>query len=105
MPAYRRWIFSIENPAGLRADPSQQETYPEERVMRPAISGLVAAIAVMTVAAAPAMACGGYDPCAQSYVPTPVYSGCYGGGRWLLGCSAHQPEPGCPDIERQHRGV
>jgi hypothetical protein len=50
--------------------------------MRPTISGLVAAIAVMTVAAAPAMACGGYGPCAQSYVPTPVYSGCYSGCSW-----------------------
>ncbi len=121
--------------------------------MRPTISGLVAAFAVMTVAAAPAMACGGYGPCAQSYVPTPVYSGCYSGCSWrerlpdpvqqygypapqhlqqyyyvnqgptyrwikdnapvrirragvcFLGRSAHQPEPGGPDIERQHRGV
>src|SRR6266571_2782247 len=50
--------------------------------MRPTISGLVAAFAVMTVAAAPAMACGGYGPCAQSYAPTPVYSGCYSGCSW-----------------------
>jgi hypothetical protein len=54
--------------------------------MRPTISGLVAAIAVMIVTAAPAMACGGlfpgYGPCAQGYVPTPVYSGCYSGCSW-----------------------
>src|SRR5260221_9579592 len=92
MQAYRRRIFSIENPAGIRADPSQQETYPQERVMRPTISGLVAAFAVMTVATAPAMACGGYGPCAQSYVPTPGYSGCYGGGLRCGGASA----PGRP---------
>ena len=49
--------------------------------MRPTISGLVAAVAVMIVTAAPAMACGGL-PCAQGYVPTPVYSGCYSGCSW-----------------------
>ena len=54
--------------------------------MRQTISGLVAAIAVMA-ASAPAMACGydvGYvSPCAQSYVATPVYSGCNTGcGGW-----------------------
>src|SRR5260370_4190378 len=82
MQECRRRIFSIENPAGIGADPSQQETYPQERVMRPTISGLVAAFAVMTVAAAPAMACGGDGPCAQSYGPTPVYSGCFSGCTW-----------------------
>jgi hypothetical protein len=73
--------------------------------MRQTISGLVAAIAVMTVSAAPAMACGagglfesscspcgqGYaSPCAQSYVPAPVYSGCNTGCGW-----AHErlPDP------------
>jgi hypothetical protein len=59
--------------------------------MRQTISGLVAAIAVMTASAAPAMACGFFQggcapcgevyvsPCAQAYVPTNGYSGCYGG--------------------------
>ena len=73
--------------------------------MRQTISGLVAAIAVMTVSAAPAMACGGgglfgsscspcgqgyASPCAQSYVPAPVYSGCNTGCGW-----AHErlPDP------------
>jgi hypothetical protein len=58
--------------------------------MRQMISGLVAAVAVMTASAVPAMACGGglfqsscspcgqayVEPCAQSYVAAPVYSGC-----------------------------
>jgi hypothetical protein len=65
--------------------------------MRQTISGLVAAIAVMTAGAAPAMACGGglfgggcspcgqayVSPCAQAYVPAPVFSGCNTGcGGW-----------------------
>jgi len=63
--------------------------------MRQTISGLVAAIAVMTVSAAPAMACGGLfgsscspcgqsyvSPCAQSYVPVTVDSECYAGCGW-----------------------
>ena len=56
--------------------------------MRQTISGLAAAIAVMTVSAAPAMACGGLFPgyggaCVQSYVPTQHYGGCYSGcGGW-----------------------
>ena len=61
--------------------------------MRQTNSGLVAAFAVMTAGAAPAMACGGglfqgsCSPCGQAYVepcaqpqvyvaPAPVYSGC-----------------------------
>ena len=58
--------------------------------MRQTISGLVAAVAVMTASAVPAMACGGglfgsscspcgqtyASPCAQAYVPAPVYTGC-----------------------------
>ena len=67
--------------------------------MRQTISGLVAAIAVMTVSAAPALACGGLfdtscapcNPCAQAYVPPPVYTGCDTGcGGW-----AHErlPDP------------
>ena len=64
--------------------------------MRQTISGLIAAIAVMTVSAAPAMACGGglfqgscspcgqtyVQPCAQTYVP--AYTGCNTGcgGGW-----------------------
>ena len=73
--------------------------------MRQTISGLVAALAVMTAGAAPAMACGGglfqgsCSPCGQAYVepcaqpqfyqpqvyvaPAPVYSGCNScGGGW-----------------------
>jgi len=65
--------------------------------MRQTISGLVAAIAVVAAGAAPAMACGGLfqstcspcggesyvSPCAQTYVPAPVYSGCNSGcGGW-----------------------
>jgi hypothetical protein len=64
--------------------------------MRQMISGLVAAVAVMTVGAVPAMACGGglfqnscspcgyVSPCAQAYV-APVYSGCNTGcGGWAV---------------------
>jgi hypothetical protein len=52
--------------------------------MRQTISGVAAAIAVMTVSAVPAMACGGLFPgyggaCVQSYVPTYYQGGCYGG--------------------------
>jgi len=68
--------------------------------MRQTLTGMVAAIGLMTASAAPAMACGwggccSYSPCAQTYVPTytytPVYtysySGCgtcggYGYGGW-----------------------
>ena len=56
--------------------------------MRRTISGLVAAIAVMTASVAPAMACGGLfqgygTPCVQSYVPVQLYSGCNSGcGGW-----------------------
>lgn len=51
--------------------------------MRQTISGLVAAIAVVTVSAAPAMAC--YTGCALPQVfvsPAPVYSGCNTGCGW-----------------------
>ena len=59
--------------------------------MRQTISGLVAAIAVVTVSAAPAMAC--YTGCAAPQVfvsPAPVYSGCNTGCGW-----AHErlPDP------------
>jgi hypothetical protein len=61
--------------------------------MRQMISGLVAAVAVMTAGAAPALACGytscspcatGYvSPCAQAYVPPVVSIGCNScGGGW-----------------------
>src|ERR1700724_644856 len=64
-----------------------------EKVMRQMISGLVAAVAVMTAGAAPALACGytscfpcatGFvSPCAQAYVPPVVSTGCNGcGGGW-----------------------
>jgi hypothetical protein len=75
--------------------------------MRQTISGLVAAIAVVTASAAPAMACGGglfqssCSPCGQAYVspcaqveayvpPAPVYSECNSCGGW-----AHErlPDP------------
>jgi hypothetical protein len=64
--------------------------------MRQRISGLVAAIAVVTASAVPALACGGYNPCytPQVYVspaPTYGYSGCNTGcGGW-----AHErlPDP------------
>ena len=57
--------------------------------MRQTISGLVAAIAVVTASAAPAMACGGglfegsyASPCAQTYL-APTYSACDTGcGGW-----------------------
>jgi hypothetical protein len=69
--------------------------------MRQTISGLVAAIAVATGSAAPAMACGGelfyVGPCAQAYVPTYGYSSCYS-GCWAgcySGCWAYErlPDP------------
>jgi hypothetical protein len=65
--------------------------------MRYTISGLVAAFAVVTASAAPALACGGglfgsscspcgaayVSPCAQTYAPTYAYSGCNTGcGGW-----------------------
>jgi hypothetical protein len=63
--------------------------------MRQTISGLIAAVAVMTAGAAPAMACGGglfqssccgqayVEPCAQTYIPAYTYSGCNTGcGGW-----------------------
>jgi hypothetical protein len=61
--------------------------------MRQTISGLVAAVAVMTAGAAPALACGyascspcatGYvSPCVQAYVPPVVSTGCNScGGGW-----------------------
>jgi hypothetical protein len=65
--------------------------------MRQTISGLVAAIAVVTASAAPALACGGglfsgscspcgtayVSPCAQTYVPAYTHSGCDTGcGGW-----------------------
>ena len=67
--------------------------------MRQMISGLVAAVAVMTAGAAPALACGytscspcvtGYiSPCAQTFVPAVVSTGCNGcGGGW--GYEAYQ---------------
>lgn len=51
--------------------------------MRQRFSGLVAAIAVMTASAVPAMACGYGSPCAPPHVPAPAYSGCDTGcGGW-----------------------
>jgi hypothetical protein len=79
--------------------------------MRQMISGLVAAVAVMTASAVPAMACGGglfqsscspcgqayVSPCEQSYVAAPIYTGCNTGcGGW-----AHER---LPDPEQQYYG-
>jgi hypothetical protein len=60
--------------------------------MRQTISGVAAAIAVMTAGAAPAMACGftacspcgqTYSPCEQAYTPPVVNTGCNTGcGGW-----------------------
>ena len=55
----RRRIFSIEDPGSFHTKTTPTKNTPQERVMRQTISGLVAAIAVMTASAAPAMACGG----------------------------------------------
>jgi hypothetical protein len=81
--------------------------------MRQTISGLVAAFAVVTASAVPAMACGGgwfgssCSPCGEAYIPcaqyvAPVatysYSGCYSscGG---CGCWPHER---LPDPEQQY---
>ncbi len=51
--------------------------------MRQTLTGMVAAIGLMTVGAAPAMACGWggccgtYAPCAQTYVPAYTYAPAY----------------------------
>jgi hypothetical protein len=77
--------------------------------MRQTISGLIAAVAVVTASAVPAMACGGglfgsscspcgaayVSPCAQTYVPSQSYAGCDSGcGGW-----AHER---LPDPEQQY---
>jgi hypothetical protein len=79
--------------------------------MRQLISGLVAAVAVMTVGAVPAMACGGglfqssCSPCGQAYVSPcaqpqayvePVYSGCNSG------CGGWAQEERLPDPVQQY---
>src|SRR3974390_866242 len=61
----------------------------QERVMRQTLTGMVAAIGLMTAGAAPAMACGwggclpcgGYAPC-YTYAPAYTYSGCGTCGGW-----------------------
>lgn len=72
--------------------------------MRHLIKGMVAAFAVMTAGAAPAMACG-WSPCAntyyaptytyeQAYTSTPAYSGCGGCGTAVTGWGyEHLAEP------------
>src|ERR1700730_6283805 len=92
--AHRRIFGSEDRATYLTKAHADQKIDPQESVvMRQMISGLVAAIAVMTVSAVPAMACGGglfqgscspcgqayAEPCAQSYVAAPAYSGCYSG--------------------------
>ena len=51
--------------------------------MRQIFKGLIAAVAVM--AAAPAMACGYYAPCAQPvyFAPVAAYAGCNPCGGWV----------------------
>jgi hypothetical protein len=62
--------------------------------MRHTIFGLIAAIAVATASAAPALACAGgqfASPCAPIYVPMHDYSGCDSGcGGWA---HARLPDP------------
>jgi hypothetical protein len=71
--------------------------------MRQTISGVAAAIAVMTLSAVPAMACGGLFPgyggaCVQSYVPTQYHGGCYGDcGGWTY---ERLPDP----VQQYHSG-
>jgi len=62
--------------------------------MRQTISGLVAALAVMTAGAAPAFACG-FTACAPTYyvptvVGTPCYTGCGGWAYERLPDPVHQ---------------
>jgi hypothetical protein len=90
-------ISGIEITASFTTKPTPtKKTGRQERVMRQMISGLIAAAAVMTAGAAPAMACGGLfggcspcgqayvSPCAQSYAQTYApafnYTGGYAGG-------------------------
>jgi len=75
--------------------------------MRQTVSGMVAAIAVMTAGAAPAMACGftacspcgqTYSPCQQVYTPPVVNTGCNTGCGWAYErladpASQYYPEP------------
>lgn len=64
-----------------------------------AISGLVAAIAIMAVGAAPASACERLvyaGPCAQAYGPSYGHYGCYGG------CAVYER---LPDPELQYHSV
>src|ERR1700722_6678480 len=92
--AHRRIFGSEDRATFLTKAHADQKIDPQESVvMRQMISGLVAAVAVMTASAVPAMACGGglfqgscspcgqayAEPCAQPQVyvaPEPVYSGC-----------------------------
>jgi hypothetical protein len=81
--------------------------------MRKSISGLIAAVAVMTASAVPAMACGGglftsCSPCGQEYVspcaqpqvyvaPAPAYTtGCD------TGCGGHWAHERLPDPVHQY---
>src|ERR1700687_6165083 len=87
-----------DDPRSIHTESMPTGTHRQERVMRQTISGLVAAFAVVTASAAPAMACGWYggacSPCGYGYScaapqvyvsPAPVYgySGCNTGcGGW-----------------------
>ena len=87
--------------------------------MRQTISGLVAAIAVMTASAVPAMACGGglfqgsCSPCGQAYVepcaqpvyvaPEPVYTGCNTCGGWATHERLPEPEEQYEPVHQVHQ--
>src|SRR5437667_10529347 len=93
-----------EHPESFHTETMPTGTDRQERVMRQTISRLLAAFALVTASAAPAMACGWYgcSPCGPAYVnpcvaspvyvsPAPVYSysGCdFGCGGW-----AYEPLP------------
>ena len=62
--------------------------------MRQTLTGMVAAIGLMTAGAAPAMACGwggccSYSPCVQTYVPTYTYAPVYSYGYSGCGSCGH----------------
>jgi hypothetical protein len=76
-----------------------RESVMRQTVYGLAISGLVAAIAIMAGGAAPASACERQvyaGPCAQVYGPAYGYFGCYSG------CSVHER---LPDPELQYHSV
>src|SRR6266850_5838539 len=82
-----RATFMTEDPGSIHIESMPTGTHRQERVMRQTISGLVAAFAVVTASAAPAMACGWFgcspSPVYVSPAPAYSYSGCdFGCGGW-----------------------